>query len=90
MTMMTSSSAEPTSYLLRLSNGDTRQAQWVLGTEEEGVGFFGEYFCPCPDTAAGAEPTEEVAEWVADVLSVTDIELTLIDDQGHWSVTITR
>lgn len=66
--MMTSSSTEPTSYLLRLSNGDTQQAQWVLGTEEDAVGFFGEYFDPCPETAAGAEPTEEVAGWVADVL----------------------
>ncbi|WP_410570558.1 hypothetical protein [Amycolatopsis sp. cmx-4-61] len=88
MTMMTSPSAEPTSYLLQLGDGDTPQAQWVLGTEEEGIGFFGEHFCPCPGTAAGTEPTEEVAGWVADVLGVTDVELELVDDQGHWSVTI--
>jgi hypothetical protein len=88
MTMTTSHSAEPTSYLLQLSNGGTPDAQWVLGTEEEGIGFFGEHVHHCPGTAAGAEPTEEVAGWVADVLCVTDVELELVDDQGHWSVTI--
>jgi predicted ATPase/DNA-binding CsgD family transcriptional regulator len=80
---------EPSAYLLHLGDGGTPEAQWVLGTEEEGIGFIGEHLHPCPGTAAGAEPTEEVAGWVAEVLGVTDVELEFDEDQGHWSVTIT-
>ncbi|MFI5591217.1 LuxR C-terminal-related transcriptional regulator [Amycolatopsis sp. NPDC051758] len=76
----------PTGYLLQLGDGDTSQAQWVLGAEQESVGFIGEHFRPCPGTAACAEPTERVVGWVANVLGVTDVELKPVDGQGHWSV----
>ncbi|WP_410570446.1 helix-turn-helix transcriptional regulator [Amycolatopsis sp. cmx-4-61] len=81
---------EPTAYLLHFSGGDTPHAQWELGTEQEGTGFVGEHHLrPTHGTAAGAEPAEEVAGWVAEVLGVTDVALEYVGDRGHWSVTIT-
>jgi hypothetical protein len=78
---------EPTTYLLQLSDGGTAAAQWVLGTDEPGIAFFAEFGQPAPGTAADAEPDEDVANWVADSLRVTGVELEPAGD-GRWSVTL--
>ncbi len=79
---------EPTAYLLQLGNGGTANAQWMLGTEQPGIGFFDEHACRCPGTPPGSEPTEAVADWVADVLGVTNVQLEIADNEAFWSVTI--
>jgi hypothetical protein len=78
----------PTLYLVQLSDGGTASAQWVLGTDEPGIGFFAEFGRPAPGAAADADPAEDVADWVADSLGVTGVELAPTDDD-RWSVTIT-
>jgi hypothetical protein len=77
---------EPTTYLLRLTDAGTPGAQWVLGTEEDRIGFYAEFGRPAPSTPAGAEPGQDVADWVAASLGVTGVALKTAG--AGWSVTL--
>ncbi|MFI5593448.1 hypothetical protein ACIA5G_50950 [Amycolatopsis sp. NPDC051758] len=88
MVMTAQHEGEPTTYLLQLGNGGTADARWMLGTTEPGIGFFGEYTYRCPHTPPGGEPTEAVADWVADALGVSNVELEIAANERAWSVTI--
>lgn len=79
---------EPTAWLVELIEAGTPASRWALGTEETGVGFFCEDALNAPDTDAGTAPDEDVADWVAECLGVTGVELTETGD-GRWSVGIT-
>lgn len=78
---------EPTAWLVELTEAGTAGAQWVLGTEEDGIGFFAEDALPAPDLDGAAVPDEAVAAWVAESLCVTKVVLAVAGD-GRWSVAI--
>jgi hypothetical protein len=78
----------PTAWLVELTEAGTTAARWVLGTEETGIGFFGEDALHAPGASASAVPNEDVADWVAEYLEVTGVELAETGD-GRWSVGIT-
>lgn len=79
---------EPTAWLVELTEAGTAAARWVLGTEEPGIGFYAEEGFGQPGAVSGTAPDEDVADWVAEYLGVTGVELTEAGE-GRWSVGIT-
>jgi hypothetical protein len=79
---------EPTEWLVELTGAGTAAARWVLGTEQTLDLGVAEDAWNAPGAEAGAAPDEDVADWVAEYLGVTGVELVETDD-GRWSVGLT-
>lgn len=78
----------PTEWLVELTGAGSATARWVLGTEDIFAVGMAEDALDAPGTEAGAAPDENVADWVAEYLGVTGVELTETDS-GRWSVGLT-